>query len=415
MLTQPLKLSNPFKKTTWLYALCIVTALWFSGWALYPAARTLTHGFGAYYSAARLLRQGRLSAQVYDPAFFRPVVREDSHGLADDIYSANPPTTSLLFWPLSFLSIETARVIWTAANAAMLLGGLALLVFTFTPGSAARGPTLAAVFALGMLFQPVLQNIRFGQAYLLIFLLLALATAGLQRERPGAGGGALAVALCLKTAGWALLPFLAWQRRWRYLAWTLTVAAAILLLTLPFFPLSMWASYLRLLGETGSSPSTCATAYQTARSFLCRLFVFDETWSGSPLADLPWLATAILVALAGLTLAANFRLARRDETAAFLAMIIWGTIFAPLGEQHHHTPLLIPLTWLVASWHTEPPARRPPRAAKIAGLAAILLYLLPFPIGQPPFESGGWVLLAYPRLYAAWLLLFAVHWWKDEG
>lgn len=392
------------------YTATAIITIWFVTETLYPASRTLTHGFGAYYSAARLLRTGQFSAQVYDPAYFRLLVRADSHQQADDIYNANPPTTSLMLWPLSFVSIEQARLIWTLTNAAMLFGGLALLTWTFISQPCLRA--FAVLASLGMLFQPALENIKLGQAYLLIFLLLSIAVAAWSKiglpgtDRPkfadSLGGATLGLALVLKTAGWALLPLLAWQKRWRALVLTAGTAGAVLLLTLPLFPPPLWQRYGELLRETSSSAATCVPAYQTTRSLLCQLFVFEPTWSKSPVINLPWLASFILIGLAVLTLLANFWLARRDPTLALTAMIAWGVIFAPLGEAYHHTVMLIPLSWLVSHW----PALD--RFNRFGLLAAACLYFIPF-APPPDWQSGGWVLLAYPRLYGAWLTLLLLY------
>jgi len=380
-----------------LYSVTGLIAFWFVTQTLYPASQTLTHGFGAYYSAARLLRTGQFSAQVYDPTYFRPIVRADSRQQADDIYHANPPTTSLMLWPLSFLSIENARLIWTVVNAVLLFGGLILLLFTFSPRPTL--PVLALLASLGMLFQPALENIRLGQAYLLIFALFSIAVTAwskLAKSNP-LGGAALALALVLKTAGWALLPVLIWQRRWRRLFWTVSVIGVILVMALPLFPPPVWQRYGQLLTETGSSAATCAAAYQTTRSLLCHLFVFDPVWSQTPLINLPWLAVILLISLALLTLGFILTFARRNEPLALIAALAWGVIFAPLGEQYHHTVMLIPLSWLILHWD------RLNNFNRGCLITAVCLYLLPLP-GQ-----NGLILLAYPRLFGAWLTLAALY------
>jgi hypothetical protein len=399
-----------------VYVITAAITIWFFSRVLYPASQTLTHGFGAYYSAARLLQSGQFSAQVYDPAYFRPIVRADSHQQADDIYFANPPTTSLMLWPLSFLPIETARFIWTLANALMLWGGLALLVLNFAPQF--NLPTFALLITLGMLFQPVVENIRLGQAYLLIFLLLTMAVAGWSKTvDPGAirlkitdtlSGTALALALTLKTAGWALLPLLAWQRRWRILAWTIIIGGTILLLTLPLFWLPMWQRYWQLLNEANNSPQTCAAAYQTTRSLLCHLFVFEPPWSPSPVINRPWLAPILLICLALFTFILNLKLSRQQEIPAIMATLAWGVIFAPLGEEYHHTVMLIPLGWLVINRQSLQ------KSGWSILLAAILLYLIPLPPNQAQWHNNWWALLVYLRLYGAWLTLLACHLGRPE-
>jgi hypothetical protein len=385
--------------------LCVplLIGLWFVFQVLQPASQTLTHGFGAYYTASGLLRQGRISAEIYDPGYFRPLVEADSRQQVSDIYNANPPTTSLMFWSLSFLTIEQARIGWTVANAVMLWAGLTLLILTF-----ADRPTpliFTIVLSVGMLFQPVIANIRFGQAYLLVFLLMTIVVVAWWKHRDGIGGVALALAILLKTAGWLLIPWLIYRRRWRFLAWALGTAGIVLLITSGHFPVPMWQRYLELLQETVRSPVTCVTAYQTTRSMLCQLFVFDGVWNNQPLVHLPWLAAGLFAGLAVGTLVVILLLHNLSQILALMGVIVWGLLFAPLGEQFHHTIALIPVTWLLINWQSD---IFDSRLGKICLVVALVAYLIPAQIGHDRFTNGAWVLLAYPRLYGLWFLFLAI-------
>jgi hypothetical protein len=136
---------------------------------------------------------------------------------------------------------------------------------------------------------------------------------------------------------------------------------------------------------------------------LCHLFVFDPLWSHSPLINLPWLAMVLWMSLALFTLFFTLYFSRHHPTLAFSAAIAWGVIFAPLGEQYHHTVMLIPLGYLLINW----PSLN--KFSQITLLAAICLYLLPLPPNQLQWQLGGWVLLAYLRLYGAWLILISLY------
>ena len=380
--------------------LLLLVTTWFAAWVVYPAAGALTHGFGAYYTASRLVQTGQISADIYNPAYFRPLVEADTQQQASDIYNANPPTTALMLWPLSYLPVEQARFFWIVASGLMLWGGLALLGWTFA--NPPRLTLIVLLLSIGMLFQPVIDNFRFGQAYLFIFLLLTTAIVTWKKQQAKLGGLVLALALLLKTAGVMLLPLLAWQRHWQFLAWTVGIAGGLVLLTLPLFPISMWQAYVQLLIETANAPSVCVTTYQTTRSLLCHLFMFDGVWNPAPIAHLPWLARFLFAGLALSSLAACFILNRFNQLAALLSVIAWGVLFAPLGEQYHHTVMLVPISWLVIEWPTLN------NIAKIFTVIAILGYLIPLHIGNPRFEAGGWAIFAYPRLYSGWLVLLAL-------
>lgn len=370
------------------YVVLALTTLWFAAAVLIPAGSRLTHGFAAYYSAARLLRQGKLSAQIYQPAYFRPLVQADSGGQADDIFNANPPPAALLLWPLSSLSVLSARRAWTLINAVLLWAGLAGLVWRLAPPP--RGPTLPAVLTMSMLFRPVIENFTYGQAYIFLFALLCLAVAPPPRQWPG--GAALGLALLLKIGGWALLPALIWHKQGRRLAWAGLTLAAGTAVTLPLFGSAMWAAYFRLAAETARSPLLCAPAYQTVRSLTCQIFGLAGAAAPGWLINMPWLGKALYWGLALFTLALTLRRTPPPRTLA--AALAWGVLFAPLGELYHHTVLLIPLIGLVIHWRQG----RLTRMACLCTAAALALYVLPLPPGWLP---------AYPYVVAAGLVWLA--------
>ena len=224
------------------------------------------------------------------------------------------------------------------------------------------------------------------------------------------GSGALATALLIKTAGWALLPLLLWLRRWRFLSGTIIATTLGILLTLPLFSPAMWLSYTQLLSTVTNSPLICVTAYQTTRSFLCHLFLPHVVWTDTPTLDLPVPAVVLFLTLALLSLGALLALARRRPIAAVAGAIAWSVLFAPLGEQHHHVPLLIPTAWLILIWLRGETPHRLVQFGLILGLAA---YLTPYPLFHPQLQTGWWSLLAYPRLFAAWLIFLSLllHGW----
>jgi hypothetical protein len=103
-------------------------------------------------------------------------------------------------------------------------------------------------------------------------------------------------------------------------------------------------------------------------------------------------------------------LARRGKPAdpdavLFAAFVTLAMLLAPVGEQHHHTVLLLPLA--VALAHIgQASSFRPTLARSLEwGLAAGALVLLAKFFDLRNAETAGWgVLLSYPRVYGTWLL-----------
>ncbi len=380
----------------------ILVTVWFAARIVGPSAGRLTHGYGAYYSASRLLVTGTYSERVYDPDYFRGVVRTDSEGEVEDIWP-NPPPTTFMFVPVAGLDIQVARVVWTAINVFLLFGGLSLLIWNFAP----RAPLAIwlLIFTLAMVFRPVIANFIFGQAYILAFALLVLAVIGIHRRWDVIGGASLGLALSLKLVGWPLGFLLIWQRRWRYLAVYAASVALLVLASIPLLGAVSWQGFITFLPKMTGSPLICVTAYQTTRSWLCHLLAPEVLWQEAATLALPWYAAAILVAAGGVTLVITMALADRQPMAAAGGLIAWGMLFAPLGEEYHQVVLLIPIVWLILTWWSGQPLSR--ATLFVLGLA-LILYTVPFPINHPRLQQGWLALLAYPRLYAAWLVWLAL-------
>ena len=366
-----------------------------------PAARATTNGFAAYYTAAHVLVHTPASMErVYDDAWFAARIERAGISGVYDIFHVQPPTMSLLLVPFAWLPPAAARIAWIAVSLLLLPAGLLLLARAL--GLPAR---LAAwVLPFCLLYAPITENLRNGQAYLLLFFLLCLLFAAILDGRRRFAGGALGSMFVCKSAGLWLWPLLACQRRWSTLAWAVLVAAGAALLTLPWIGLDAWAAYLSHLPRLATMPERTVTAYQTVTSLFGHLFVYHPRWNPVPVADLPLLAGALTLLTLAASLALSVRLTRRaGSTAAPLALALFFTLLAPtapLGEGYHY--LLTLPSLLVAAWHAW--SARVGWVAWLLLLLAAILIGAPLPYTAPRLQAGWLALLAYPRVYGAYLL-----------
>ena len=103
--TAPRIARRPEDRPAGLYwALAPLLAAWVAAYALWvvlPAARATTHGFAAYYTAARLLlNEPETMAHIYDNDWFAAqIVDSGIHGVYD-IFNIQPPTMGLMLLPL---------------------------------------------------------------------------------------------------------------------------------------------------------------------------------------------------------------------------------------------------------------------------------------------------------------------------
>lgn len=353
------------------------------------SARSITHGFVSYYAASRLLAAGELGPQAYDDRWFGAYVQHVTESSVREIFIPNPPPMALMAAPLVWLDVRAARVVWLVASLLAFLAAAWALV----QWSSRRGRNVGIPVTLLVLLSPaVFTNLRIGQGYLFVFALFAAAVVLLARGRDGAGGAMLGALLALKTSGVALAVLLVARRRWRALAAAAVVAIVLALAITPFIDRSMWMVYPDHVRAYVNRPASAVTAYQTTLSLFRRLCVADPVWNPSPAASCSSIAFIVPALLAGgatlLTAIVATRSRRPEPWLAAAAALAVLTL--PAVAEPHFVLMGIPLLLI--------PLR--PWELAIAGT----LLIVPLEITAEKFLTGWWVLLAYPRLYAAWLL-----------
>ncbi len=366
-------------------------------WKALSGAAGPTHGFVTYYTASRELLGGTAAERLYDDAWFRARVRQQLPTVAD-IYGPNLPTTALAATPLAWMSYRVARMIWAALHLALYAAAL----WWLARACGFNTWELPAWLTLGAVWQPALDDLVHGQAYVVMLLLCTMAWRCW--ESPGVRdrclGLAVGVMLVLKAAGLLLWPVLAAARRWRAVLSGVAVALAVCVATLPLLGLEAWRVWAARLATLTAHPSLSVTAYQAQLGFGRRLFVEDPQWNPEPVFDARFLGVVVPVMLfagsAFLTLWAARRAPRSD--AVFAASVLLTLMGSPVSLEYHYTMALLPVGIVLARVRL--------RLAQPIGLLAIAAVLALG--GDLPYRSaeltGPLVLLAYPRLYGAAVL-----------
>lgn len=370
---------------------------------LWQAAQRETHGFAAYYTASRIvLERPEALSRAYDDDWFADQISKMGFKDIYDVFEFQPPAAALILVPLAGFEPGTSRGLWTAMNVLLLCGGLFLLV---------RGLRVPAVHLLWILplsfaFAPLTDNFRYGQGYVLLFFLESVLIWGLLSDRCNIAGAGLGLMGILKTAGLWIWPFLVLARQWRPLKSALGAMLLIGLLSASWLGLAPWGAYFDRLPELAYVPKRYVTAYQTVASLTGHLLVFDGRWNRAPVADLPALApildlgvvaASFVITLRAISLAEGFERHRAPTLGLITALIVAP---APLAEGYHYT-LVLPAV-VIASWWAY---RAKASLAAWAVLAmAVCLLAAPFPYRSESLAAGWWALLAYPRVYGAYLL-----------
>jgi hypothetical protein len=310
----------------------------------------LFNDFYDYWGAAVLLDRGR---DPYDVSALNQV--QHSAGIAATTGSgySYPILWAELLRPLAHLRPEAAALAFSALSLIALAVAIALLLASIDRLDWPTG--ILGGIAAG-LFPPVIGSLYFGQANLLLLLLLALAYRMLLPEPLLALAGAIKL---YPIAG--LLESLA-RRRLRWSVVGVALFAVLILLPQLFSP-------GRLSDRTGYflSPDTY-WSNESVNGFLSRLAI-PSTWTRPPL---PWLPAEglMLVLTACLALGVLLVLVRsggRPWTGC-LALTLWlGAVTAPKNSLWNFTPLLLCVAY---AW---PLVRRRPPLLLLGALGWLLI------------------------------------------
>jgi hypothetical protein len=370
-------------------ALAGMLAAMLLAWFTVFSASSITHGFVSYYTASRLLVSGELGPLAYDDRWFGEVAQRLTASNVREIFSPNPPTMALMALPLAGLDAASARTVWLVVSLLLFLAAAAALV----KYQATRNRDRAVPVLWLMLLSPaVFTNLRIGQAYLIVFAMFAATAVLLLRGRGHLAGVCLGSLLAFKMSGTAVVLILIARRRWVALAWAVGTAAVLALAVTPFIDLSMWWSYPSQVQAFVARPAGSATAYQTTLSLARRLCVADPQWNPSPAANCAPIAFIVPALVIGAATIATVFLARRTarDEAWIAAAATLSVLSLPAAAESHYVLMAIPLALLRLT------------APELVVIAALLL--VPLEITAERFTAGWWALLAYPRLYAAWIL-----------
>ncbi|HYB97475.1 MAG TPA: glycosyltransferase family 87 protein [Vicinamibacterales bacterium] len=356
------------------------------------SAGSKTHGFISYYTASRLLVEGELGPRAYNDRWFGAVVQRLTQTSLREIFTPNPPPMALMSLPLVGFGPEAARVVWLVASLAAFLGGVGALVRY----RAARHLHLSIAVVLLMLLTPaVFTNLRIGQGYLFVFALFAAMTLLLLHGRDRLAGICLGLLLVLKTSGLAMCVLLIARRRWPTLIAAAITSVMVALAMTPWIDPSMWLVYPSAVRDYVARPASAVTAYQTTLSLFRHLCIADPQWNPEPAANCASIAFVAPYLLIGAATIVTALLARRAARADdwIAAGVVLSVLSLPAVAEPHFVLMGIPLALLRLS---------APEIAVIAGLL-----IVPLEITAERFTTGWSAVLAYPRLYAAWLLWLA--------
>ncbi|MGE5618016.1 MAG: glycosyltransferase family 87 protein [Sphingomonadaceae bacterium] len=348
----------------------------------YILAKAILAGDNPYLLSAHI----RELAGRYVPGYSDPW----DPGLPTYHPTAHPPTTGMLFLPISILSYPQSALAWLLLEVV----GLVISLYLLARASGLRLPIAAALIlaAAALDWYPAPFELALGQLTLAQLPFLAGAIASIRSRRPALAGALAGVAILIKPFPWPVLLVFLLKREWK----TLLAAGAVLLLG--------WGAATALIGI-----DSVVTYFTQAIPFIdegYRAQIWNislRTWgwklfagtgstmslgdSAPPLVPLLPAAQPISVALpvAALLLGCYFTWRLPSTAWAFGLMICIGILASPIAWAFYLFLAPIPVAQVV-EWLAR---HRFPAGETNAALVVAILLLLP---------PEAWAFLLTPTL-----------------
>jgi hypothetical protein len=311
-------------------------------------------------------------------------------------YAPFPPFTSLVFAPFLLLPMGTAKLVFNAACCVFFLITLMRTrVFLDIP-------PLAILILPVVFYIPIVNNLFFGQSYLLLCCLLLQGYMAFKRSRLALSSLLWGLAVLFKVFPGVLLIWLLLKKQFRAAIGLCIACGALLTLSLLINGWAAWKYYVfEILPKVnnGELNSSFTFMFQSAFMLLKRLFVYDALLNPAPLTDSPLVFGILLAIFKALILTVCIRYTLRKNLRDFDSLAVWITgsmLISPNGSSYSLVLLTIPLLALLS---------RPNPINRPAIFSALILFAAcTIPVARlenaPVWEQ-------FPRLYLL-LIFFAL-------
>lgn len=297
--------------------------------------------FTAFYTGWSIVRGGQ-AAQLYDQSVqtaYQRVVLGGGQFQDGFLPYLNPPYATLPFVPLAALSLETAFILWTIGQFALLVWLLHRL-FQLSASWARTDRRLLAsiIIAFPALFLTLILG-TFSLLMLVCFVELYLALRG---QRSGRAALWLVLAtIKFQVIGLPVLMLLV-GRRWRVLGYAGLLFSALVLLSGFVFGWEIWPQYLRFLGTTSSYFGVFGIKPQLMYTFRGLLATLLGNERGPLINSVSALAFAAVALVVAWLWRRGVRSDRPDFDLRFGLTLLLGLFFSPHLYPHDAMMLVAP-------------------------------------------------------------------------
>jgi len=387
----------PLKKSLILYLIPLVVVL---GVFLNRSRSAPWSDYAGYYFGGKELLKGHY-AGAYDMQTLNDEIAVQGYKGVLVSYAPFPPFTSLVFAPFTTLPLESSKWLFNLFSTLLFIVTLwrCIRYFNITPYIALAVPVI--------FFIPLINNLFFGQSYLLLCSLLLEGYLAYRKERPILSSFLWAIAILFKLFPGLIFLFLLLRRKYRSVFY-LGIACGILVLpSLAVNGLDAWKFYLsRILPKmnNGELNDPFTFIFQSFYMLVKRAFIQDQLLNPHPLIHSPYLFAGTMALFKALILSACVLLTLRRKEDDFLPFAVWITasmLISPNGSSYSLILLMIPLLALAA--------RSFPWRASGAALPASVGPLNQSMAVTPARPATGWQTIVAALLLLAACMVPVIH------
>lgn len=343
-----------------------------------------------------------------------------------------PPFAALVLWPLTLLPPVVSGITWFWLKVLMAAAAIRWSIQLAT-GDKRSFPLAAVAVLLLLISRPILSDLQHGNINILVLFLATAGLAAFRDDRAWLAGTMIALATAIKVTPALFIPYFAYKRQWRVVAWS---SAGLLMFTilLPGMILGFERTSWLLSSWAGAmvEPYVLEGKVETLQSNQSLPGVWMRLVTDSPGLELEdgstrlvnvisldhqtaiWSLKLLLLALV-IWIAALCRTPVRDRRDWRLACE-YGLVFIAMlliserSWKHHFVTMLLPYAIVIAyAW-------RNPRSSEVRTWVGTILAGAFFSMASTSTELGGWVAdgnghnyaQAYGLFCASAVLMFAV-------
>jgi hypothetical protein len=370
--------------------------------------------YAGYYSGSRELLRGH-PLDAYNMLQLNLSIEAQGYKDVFVSYAPFPPFTSLVFAPFLLLPMGLSKILFNSCSC---------ILFLFTLYRSSRFlavPPWLLLLAPVVFFFPLVNNIFFGQSYLLLTCLLLEGFIAYRQERTVLSSLLWGVAILFKLFPGVLLFFLLLRKKYKQALYLSAACGLLFLLSLWINGVTVWKYYLSVIVpklNNGELNDSFTYVFQSAFMLLKRVFLYDALLNPHPLvSNNPYWFAATMAVFKAVILSSAILLTIWKRNNDFFSFAVWlaaSMLISPNGSSYSLVLLIIPALALAAerfsATHSDRPGSPGRSGSPIAILPALLILLVACNISVQRFGSYP-VWGQFPRLYGL-LLFFGLLLWQ---